>query len=430
MSITDRFPTLRQSRLATFDRCALSSSFEEEYMSGWSTTEQASGTIFHRVAERIIKTLYEQNERRIPTDAAIAILDEVLRQNDIDQRCPGCGKPIVKVEGGRTLCAAGHSHTSDFVNIPMSAVKDLRWIVVKFATDHEWDIENLVDVEQRLKATIAYGNGVERVLTGAIDALFVNETGDEFIVIDYKSGWGLPGPSALGFDGYFQQRFYAWLIFRNYPSAQRVTLRELYVRFSEPRTATVWRADIEDVEAELAALAERFDRAHAERNFPATPGVHCQMCPRPEACPIFPAVRQDGAITTRQEAARVARQVTVAQAALKGRKDALAAWTSVHGSEEVSSHKGRRVWGHKTVQRTARPSKQDMEAALAAARSGVPINLDQLYKTAATTRFELHTPQPHEDPSPEAVDAELMSALEASVDAATVARNPTQEEAA
>jgi hypothetical protein len=365
----------------------------------------------------------------IPTDAAIAILDECIRQADIDKVCPKarCGQPIMVRKDGWCVCGDGHKTRSDFVNLPMSQIAELRWVVVKWANDNQFDIGNLVDVEQRLLATLEYadpnGEMVQRTLTGQLDAVFVQgEQDEEFIVIDWKDSWGLPGPSSVGFDGYFQQRFYAWLIFKNYPSASRVTLREFYVRFSATREATVYRSDIEDVEAEMAALAERFDRAHAESNFPPTPGQHCQFCPRPAACPIFPGVRAEGQITDRAQAARISKELTVAKAAVKARTAALSAWTSVHGPEEVSSHKGKRVWGHRPTTRTARPSKEDMEKALAARSAGVPINLDELYREAKTTRFELHAPVEGETVDPAAEDAALMSALEASVAASTVPR--------
>jgi hypothetical protein len=436
----ERFPNLRQSRLATFDRCALSSFFEEEYMSGWSSHAQARGTIFHRFAAKALTVMEQLGEDKIPTDAAVTLLDECLRQSDIDVRCPEpfCGQRIVKRKDGRIICAKGHDHRSDFVNLPMEQVKDLRWVVVKWANDMRFDIKNLVDVEQRLLAEISYpdgqGGSVQRILTGQLDALFVipgaERDDDEFVVIDWKDTWGLPGPTSVGFDGYFQQRFYAWLIFKNYPTAQRVTLREVYVRFSEAREATVWRSDIADVEAELSALAQRFDQAHEESNFPATPGVHCQFCPRPTACPIFPGVRQEGMISDPQTALRVGRELTVAQAAIKDRTEALKAYTSVHGPQEVSSHKGRRVWGHKPSKRVSRPSRKQMEDALALQNAGVPLNLDNLFREAQTTRFELHVPTEGEDIEPAAEDARLMAALEASVAEGRVGDPPTKEQAA
>lgn len=413
----ERFPRLRQSRLATFDRCALSASFEEDYRADWTSHPAARGQIFHRFAAKALKEMSANDEGQIETDVAISILDECLRQHDIDLECPKCFKPIIERAAGRIRCAEGHDHRSDFVNIPMEEVKDLRWVVVKWATDNTFDIENLVDVEQRLGAPIRYqdpgGEYVERQLTGQLDALFVVGADDDHgIVLDWKDTWGLPGPTEVGFDGYFQQRFYAWLVFKRYPTIQKVTLKEFYVRFSEPREATVWRADMEDVEAELSALAERFDRAFTEQNFPPSPGHHCQLCPRPTACPIFPGVRGEGAITDRKVAARVARELTVAEQAVKQRKEQLKAYTSVHGPEEVSSHKGKKGWTHKVSKRVSRPSKKAMEEALAAQRAGVPLRLDELYKEAQTTRFGLHTIVEEDDT---ADDAALMAALEQSV---------------
>lgn len=421
MSAVEQFETLRQSRLATFDRCALSSYFEERYESGWSTHPQARGTIFHRFAKKFLLELNEQDADTMPPDAAIALLDECLRQHDIDQRCPDCGFPIVRrfqgEYGPRIVCDQGHEHGSEFINIPFAEIKDLRWVVVKFANDNAFDIANLVDVEQRIRATLRYphpdGGWVERILTGQLDALFVTGDADEIaVVFDWKDTWGIPGPSELGFDGYFQQRFYAWLIFKEYPTITEVVLREFYPRFSDVREARVYRADMADVEAELRALVERFDRAWTEQIFPPSPGHHCHFCPRPGACPIFPGVRGVGMITDEETADRIGREMTVAEAALKVRREAMSAWTSVHGPREVSAHKGRRAWMHKPSTRTSRPKREQLEQALANARRGAALNLDTLYETKAVSRFGLH--ELIEVPD-EAVDAQLSNALEASL---------------
>jgi hypothetical protein len=428
----ERFPIIRQSRLATFDRCALSSWFEENYESGWSSKEQARGTIFHRFAAKYLSECYRQQERSMPGDAAVAILDECLRQHDIDQRCPDCPAPIARryqsQEGfPRIVCENGHDHASEWVNVPFEEIKDLRWVVVKFANDNAFDIEYLVDVEQRLKATLTYPGG-ERVLTGQLDALFTNALDeDEFIVLDWKDTWGIPGPSELGFDGYFQQRFYAWLVFKNFPSAKRVTTKEFYVRFSDSREATVYREDMDDVEAELSALLERYDRAWHEEVFPPTPGVHCHFCARPSACPIFPGVRGVGMIEDDETAQRVARELTVAEAALKSRKGALSAYTGVRGPQEVSSHKGRKAWTHKPTKTVTRPTRDAMAAAIESARHGIPLDLDSLYKERTGSRFGLHT---YVEPDDDAADAQLMNALEASVHDVSLRRSTDQGEAA
>lgn len=412
MNVIERFPRLRQSRLATFDRCALSAKFEEDYRQDWSGHPQGRGTIFHRFAAEALRTMSKQQETTIPTEEAIQILNEALRQADIDKECPSCQKPITRKEDGFIYCAEGHKHSSDFVNLPMSEIKDLRWVVVKWAHDNAFDIENLVDIEHRLSGEIRYpdadGNMITRTLTGQLDALFV--TGmedDEAIVLDWKDTWALPGPQDVGFDGYFQQRFYAWLVMTAYPQIQKVTLREFYVRYSEPREATVWRVDLEDVEAELASLSERFDRAFAESNFPPSPGAHCQFCPRPSACPIFAGVRGEGAITTPEQARKVAAEAMVVRSALDDRMKAMKAWATVHGHIEISDHKGRRVWGYAESTRTSRPSQDEIEQAI-----NVGIDPLSLYKTSKTTRFAPHVPREIED-VPD--DADLMNALEQSI---------------
>lgn len=436
----ERFPTVRQSRLATFDRCALSASFDETYRSGWSGHPQARGTIFHRFAARALEQMAVQNEKSIPTDAAIEILEDALRQDDVDRECPTCGQAVeyINVKGLPKLkCVAGHLHSPEFVNLPMSEVKDLRWVVVKWATENEFDIDNLVDVEQRLSAFVRYpagdGTHVDRKLTGALDAVFLAEV-DHAVVLDWKDTWALPAPTEVGFDGYFQQRFYAWLVFRNYPSIEKVTLREFYVRYSEPREATVWRSDIEDVERELAALVERYDRAFTQEMFPPAPGAHCQFCPRPTSCPIFPAVRREGTITDEATARRFAAEATVAKSALAQRTDALKAWATVHsGGVEISDHKGKRVWGFRERKRVSRPSIEDMEKAMRENRGQItPEVMKSLYREAKTTRFEPHVPSPIEDT---ADDAKLMDALAQSLgqrglseSGGTVGSTPTEED--
>jgi hypothetical protein len=169
-------------------------------------------------------------------------------------------------------------------------------------------------------------------------------------------------------------------------------------------------------------------------NFPPTPGVHCQFCRDAGGVPDLPRGPPGGDDHRRRRALRVAKEMTVAESALKQRKASLSAYTSVHGPTEVSSHKGRRVYGHKSVQRTSRPTKEAMQEALSLARNGVPIDLDSLYRTATTTRFELHEPTGPEAVQPAAEDAALMNALLASVEQAasdpsrTVAPSTTKEE--
>ena len=46
----------------------------------------------------------------------------------------------------------------------------------------------------------------------------------------------------ISYEGYFQQRFYGWLVLKCYPQVQAVTLREFYARRTEARSATLTRS--------------------------------------------------------------------------------------------------------------------------------------------------------------------------------------------
>jgi hypothetical protein len=85
-----QYPEIRQSILSAFDLCALEAKFDLDYRKGWSSHPQARGQIFHRFAARALTEMNHQNERTIEVDVALAILHEVLRQDDVDRECPVC----------------------------------------------------------------------------------------------------------------------------------------------------------------------------------------------------------------------------------------------------------------------------------------------------------------------------------------------------
>lgn len=407
-----RYPTIRQSRLAAYDACALSAKFDADYRSEWSGHPLARGSIVHRVLADALRIMAETGEKQIPTDVIVGLLAEHLRQDGVDRECPECGGVIVSSENNKITCTHGHVFRAEFANIPMREVKDMRWVLCKWATDNTFDIQDLADIEHRLNATITYpdsqGGHVERTLTGQLDALFMPSP-EIAVVLDWKDTWRLPAPTDMDFDGYFQQRMYSWLVLKNYRAVEQVTLREFYVRYSTPREATVYRYELDGIEQELSALAERFDRSAHEGKYPPSPGRHCSFCARPGACPIFPGVRNEGQITDEKTALRVAGEAAVAKSALESREKALKAWSSVRGPVELASEAGReRVWGYVQRQRTKRPSRDDLEKAMFL---GKP-DLDALYRTETITRFEQHAPVPIEDV---ADDALLMNALEESL---------------
>lgn len=384
-------PTLRQSTLAKADACMLSAKFEMKY-ANFTSHPAGRGRIAHQVFARCLEDMAAQKEPKIEVDVALAHLHNELRQADVPDE--------------------------DVVNIPMKEVKDLYWVVKKWAYENEWDYKNIIDVEHRLFGSIYYpnpdGGFVERVLTGQLDALIIRgEYDDEAVVLDWKDTWDLPAPTEVSFEGYFQQRFYAWLVMKNYKSVQKVTLREFYVRKSEPREATVWRERLADMEDELSALAERFDRAVAHgKTFHPTPGKHCHYCVRPGACPIFPKVRKEGKIRTKKEAQETADRLTVAEAVFKREREALSAFTAVHGAQPVKNPKRRTVWGHRETTRTKAPKPEQVQAELERVKAGLPPTpMDKLYKTTKGTKFEVHVPEVAEGEDDKRMIASLQQTL-------------------
>jgi PD-(D/E)XK nuclease superfamily len=383
---------LRQSTLSTFDECGLSSLFDRRWRKTFSDAASARGIIWHRWAAKAMHEMAAHGEERLEVDVGLAILLETLRQADVPM--------------------------NDLVNVPMREVHDLTWMVKKFCYETRWNIAGLVDVEQRLNWTVhypnPYGGWVEREISGQLDVLFAEgEALDRGIVLDYKTGWWLPPPSEISEGGFFQQRFYGLLGMRNHQSLNSMTLREFYPRYSQPREATLYRDQIDEIEAGIAALVERFDRCVQEDVWHPSPGKHCGYCTRPTACPIFPTARRSGRIRHEEEAQLVAAQVLVGEAAIKQNKEALKAWTGVHGSVPVRDAKGPRVYGHHAQRRIERPTREQLERGL---QAGEP--LDSLYRERIGTRFDVHIPKPVLDED----DDELLERLEASVAQAELRR--------
>jgi PD-(D/E)XK nuclease superfamily len=340
-----RFPTLRQSLLGSFDDCAMSAMFDIRYANGWSTHPQARGTIFHRFAAECLRTMKRQDEETIPVSEALEILHEVCRQRDVPPE--------------------------EIVRVPLRELKDVRMAAIKFATDNTFTVRNIQAVEKRLHGEVSYdgpgGMKIVRTLTGQIDALIAGGP-DKAIVLDWKDTWGIPpmprenpGPEGdeahLSYQGYFQQRFYGWLVLLNYPAIQSVTMREFYVRKTTVRKATLYRADMEQIGRELAVLAEQFDLA-VMGGLPAepyelgkvgrwnpSPGKHCGFCLRPGLCPIEKEARGDGQVTSKKDAMNAAAEMAVAERVREHRREAAKVWVDLHGPIPVRYSKGRRVLG-------------------------------------------------------------------------------------
>lgn len=339
------WPTIRQSAIAKFDDCALSAYFDLTWSQGWNGNQAAMGIMFHRFAAACLREMVAMDSDYIETSVALAILEETLEQRNIDDE--------------------------ERLRIPLRDVPTIRWVAMKFAKDNTFTIRNVVDVEHRLSADIEYrddeGEIRARTLTGQLDALVAHpQRDDEVIVLDWKSGWGLPpkrpqdaDDPGISYHGYFQQRFYAWLVFMTAPSINAITLREFYVRRGEARPARVERSELPKIVHELSTLVREFDLALASGRptrlkFPdvglwgPSPGKHCSFCLAPHRCPIERDVRENIAISTPQEAKRAVAELEVAEAVRSSRREALRPYIEQHGPVASLWAKGRRVLGFRT----------------------------------------------------------------------------------
>lgn len=337
------FPSYRQSILQTADNCALSTRFDLEGH-GYTNAAQARGIIFHRFAAAYLETLRQTGETTMPTEEALVILYEVSRQREVEPE--------------------------QVVVVPARERRLLRMAALALAS-MPLDMSRLIDVERRLEAPLRYqspdGCMVERVVSGTLDALLADPPAS-VIVLDWKTAQSAPAPVPVDEagneiaphwtgdhlhvspEGYFQQRAYAFLVMRNFPSVQQVTLREYYPLPKESRNAHVPRAALEHIEHELGVLVGFLDRALQGGSesplWAPSPGLHCGWCRRPSTCPIeWEARAAEGGITSDIEAACVAGEVAVASVV---RDEGIKAMKSYHEATgrpiPVRNAKGRSEW--------------------------------------------------------------------------------------
>jgi len=420
----ERFPVIRQSALSVFDNCALLSRFSNEYEQGWSSHPAARGQIVHRAIARELEAMEADGSNAPSVDRALAILDEVICQHDV----PLDGNPL----------------GDEVVSIPLREIAQARVTVKTWALYTRWAVEDFAGIEKRLETTLYYpnretGEMVERKLTGKLDLLLIEQHGEHAIVVDFKDTWGIPTETRAEYAedqisdvGYFQQRFYALLVFRHYPRVQHVTLREFYPRFASGqvldkknrpinpvREATVDRHVLPEIEREMRALVERFDRAWHVGKFKPAPGSHCVNCPRAEACTIFPGARKEGRIASQAEAEQLTARLNVVEALQKQIIKALRPWANAHGAVPVRDAKRPRVYGPVVRTRIPRPTREQVEAHVA--RGGNPADL---YKPEEYVRFCVHTPdEVHPHAKAAADEEEALLAMERAAEERKKARS-------
>jgi hypothetical protein len=347
--VIEAYPVLRQSLLANYSDCALYAYFDLRDTQGWSTHPQAAGTLYHRFAAECLQEMRLAKEEQIPVSEALAVLEKVLEQRDID--------PL------------------DRVRLPLREIPRLRMAAVKFAKDNTFTIENLIDVELEIYNPINYvddeGTLRERMLRGTPDAIVKDpeHPSDGVIVIDFKLTWALPpereatdrdaAEKGLSYHGYFQQRMYAWLLLKRFPHLNWITLREFYALRSKARPATVHRKALPQIEEELANLVREFDRSLMSgkpkklrypevAHWQPSPGKHCKFCTGRDHCPVDKGTLRLYAVQTEKEAIEAVGAIETAEARLDIHKKAVRPYIEEHGPVASRHSKGGRAYGLRT----------------------------------------------------------------------------------
>jgi hypothetical protein len=282
--------------------------------------------------------------------------------------------------------------TDDIVRVPMRQMPELRMAVDKFAKDNSFSTEKIVDIERKLSAEITYadehGEVRRRTITGTLDCLLFDPPAEGkaagAVVIDWKDTWALPPVpqdnesqgyddeelKGLSYHGYFQQRWYGYLVMRAYSNVHRVTLREFYPRKTKVRKATVHRHQMETIEQEIGVVVHALDRALMQGKPNLTvgadgmvdidelawwkpqPGKHCGFCNKPTACPIEEDVRvaNGGAATSQKMIETLAARWLVADRIRKLAREAIKAWVDIGNPPPIVRwSKGRAVLGWMTI---------------------------------------------------------------------------------
>jgi hypothetical protein len=314
MTVRERPTTYRQSTLRSFETCARRAihglALDDDLSAGNVGASAALGAAFHAVAAEILRTLRRTGEQQMPTQEGIEILYEVMARGDwvlgADER------------------------------------DDLRAFVLTFCSYYKWPRPPMA-LERQIATDIVCPDGVTRTLTGTPDAL-VADPPDGVIAIDYKTGRGerrsprkmpagddpIVGREYLSVGGTFQLDVYGLLVLREYPAAQRVTLREAWLRFGERCEATLGRDELEHVEREIAVQMMLLDRAIDEgpdgKLAKPRPGRQClRACPVKRSCPIPAEQRGVGALADSADADAEAARFVVVDALRQEQRDALKA---------------------------------------------------------------------------------------------------------
>jgi hypothetical protein len=283
--------SFRQSLLASFEQCPRRAmhglAIQDDITVGNTGSSADLGSAFHAVAAEMLRILYRQGEEQMPTQEAVEVMYEVLREG-----------PWV---------------------LPTRDRHDLRWLVLGFC-GYKWRPQDFIAIERRLFTEVACPDGEIRELGGQPD-LLIADPPDGVILADWKTGRGTPkaprndrdaetvtGKQYLSDRGHYQLDIYGFLVMRNYPSVNRAILRELHLRSGKIREAVLVRDELEHVERQIADQLMKLDAAitngsEGDPLWKPRPGEWCaRRCPVAASCPVPAEQRGVGALEDESQA--------------------------------------------------------------------------------------------------------------------------------
>lgn len=331
---------IRQSFAALYDSCPRAALFSIGE-GGFSTHAQARGSIAHEFKQKVVAECVENKETSYPVEMAKPLMVEVIEES---------GLPIPAEE--------------------FDMLMGLAW---KFCEAHTFNIDKIVDLEEEYTTDV---DGL--ILTGRPDVLEID--GRVATVRDYKTGWAIDPETELR--GSFQGRWYAKLVFDNYPQIHTVRLRWEYERWSQIREVAIEKGDLPDIDAMLAALAARIRRSRLTDEWPASPGKWCSLCPSPQRCPIPDQYRGEGLVTSQESADAVAELLLSLEAIRTKARKSLRAWCDEHGPIEIG---GMRFDFHLKADSERVIDKDELRAAM----KGAGLKWEDHFKTVkGSTEFK------------------------------------------
>ena len=162
---------------------------------------------------------------------------------------------------------------------------------------------------------------------GIIDILTGEHGHRRITVIDHKTGFAVYNPDTE------QNRFYAWLVYRNFPDRyDSIGMGINFMRYGQLRYSNRDITNFDNLERSIVAQAEKVWRT--PKDAPACAGKQCQFCNWPISCSLVQS-GEISRITTPEMATIMAGETLVLERRLKEMKTKLRVWANIHGTVPV-----------------------------------------------------------------------------------------------